>query len=90
MISVQTRISNPWSNRWASIFGRHGMLSQHRAWEFNVYKTNCLINVDLSITTHTDHAGVHLMLGLLGFELELHVYDTRHWNHDAKTWATYE
>jgi len=30
------------------------------------------------------------MLGLLGYDVELQFYDTRHWNYDANTWECYQ
>lgn len=89
MINFSVGISNPFSNRWGCLacksflFGKKGL-------ELNAYKTNTVVNVELRITTRCDHAGLHLMLGLLGYEVELHYYDTRHWNSETDTWEIYE
>ena len=59
------------------------------------------INFDLSIfyslfhfefraSWMTDHAGVSLWLGLLGFDVGLHFYDTRHWDYDNDRWEVCE
>ena len=36
----------------------------------------------------SDHAGIRLQFGLLGYEIELHIYDSRHWNIKTNTWET--
>ena len=36
----------------------------------------------------SDHAGIRLQFGLLGYEIELHIYDSRHWNYTTNTWET--
>jgi hypothetical protein len=36
-----------------------------------------------------DHAGVKLELGLLGYEIMIQLYDSRHWNYKTNTWETY-
>ena len=38
----------------------------------------------------TDHAGVSLWLGLSGFDVGLHFYDTRHWDYENNRWEVYE
>jgi len=32
-----------------------------------------------------DHAGVKLELGLLGYEIMIQLYDSRHWDHNTNT-----
>lgn len=89
MINLNISLSNPFSDRWGCIvtkffsFGKKGL-------ELNVYKTNTIVNAELHISTRCDHAGLHLMLGLLGYEAELHFYDTRHWDHENNCWEVYE
>jgi hypothetical protein len=57
--------------------------------EFNGYRTNYIINVNFHFKPVGDHAGARIMLGLLGYVVELHFYDTRHWDHNTNTWETY-
>lgn len=79
MIYFNFAITNPWSDRWKTILFKHGLFSQHKAWEFNVYETHHIIDVDFRLTTRTDHSGLNLMLGLFGYSVEFCFYDTRHW-----------
>jgi hypothetical protein len=30
------------------------------------------------------------MLGLLGYSVEFHFYDTRHWDFETNTWVKYD
>jgi hypothetical protein len=78
MINLNLNITNPWSNRWSILFCKNGLLAKHTAWEFNAYQTHHVIDFNFSLSFTGDHPGVFVMLGLLGYSLELSVYDTRH------------
>ena len=78
MINFNLHISNPWSNRWSTLFFRNGLLPNHKAWEFNGYNTHHLVEIDFRLSIKGDHPGLFVMLGLFGFALDLSVYDTRH------------
>lgn len=90
MINLQFNVSNPWSNTWTILWNKSKLLSKNKAVEFNGYRTNHIINVDLNFNPVGDHGGFHIMLGLFGYDVELHFYDTRHWNYDNNTWEYYE
>lgn len=89
MINFNFSISNPWSRRWKTLWCKHSLLSINKAVEFNGYKTNTIITVDFNLTFQTDHAGLRLMLGLFGYEVEVHFYDTRHWDNEKDSWNVY-
>jgi hypothetical protein len=78
MINFNFSIANPWSNRWQTIFFKNGLLPNHKAWEFNGYRTHHLLDINFSLSFTGDHPGVFFMLGLVGYSLELSVYDPRH------------
>ena len=78
MINLNFSISNPWSNRWHTLFFKNGLLPNHKAWEFNGYATHHFIDIDFRLSFTGDHPGVFVMLGLLGYSLEVSIYDTRH------------
>ena len=78
MINFNLSIINPWSDRWNTLFFKNGLLANHKAWEFNGYRTHHLVDVNFQLSFTGDHPGVFIMLGLLGYSLELSVYDTRH------------
>ena len=78
MINFNLDISNPWSQRWRTIFFKNGLLPNHKAWEFNGYLTHQVVDIDFRLSFTGDHPGMFVMLGLLGYSLELSIYDTRH------------
>jgi hypothetical protein len=90
MINLNFNIYNPWSNTWTILWNKSNFISKNKAWEFNGYRTNHIINVDFQFNPVGDHGGVRVMLGLFGFDIELHVYDTRHWDYETKDWQVYD
>jgi len=86
MIYFNFTIDNPWSDRWRTIWYKNGLLSRNKAWEFNGYKTNQIINLHFKLNFKGDHAGLQLELGLLGYDLEFSIYDTRHWDYEHDCW----
>jgi hypothetical protein len=89
MIYFNFQIQNPWSDRWNTIWYKSGLLSKYKAWEFNGYRTHHLIEFDTHLTFKGDHAGFHIMIGLFGYAVEFHIYDTRHWDHENNQWVDY-
>jgi hypothetical protein len=90
MIHFNFKISNPWSNRFNNLLSRNGKFSKHKAWEVNVYKTDSVISIFFSLNVKRDHAGVQLVLGVLGYECEANLYDTRHWDYENNCWRNYD
>ena len=89
MIHFNFTIDNPFSDRWTVMFFKNGTLPKHKAWEFNGYRTHQLIDASLRYTHKGDHAGLQITIGLLGYGLELGVYDTRHWDYETNDWKYY-
>jgi len=90
MINLNFTISNPWSSRWDILWSNRKLIGKNKAVEFNGYRTNHIINVDFNFKPAGDHAGARIMLGLFGFDVELHFYDTRHWDYTTNTWEVYD
>jgi len=86
MISFSFVIDNPFSKKWQVRYNRAGLFSAHKAWEFNTYTTHQLIDISGHWTIKGDHAGFRLMLGLFGYAVEFHTYDTRHWDCESNSW----
>jgi hypothetical protein len=82
MININFEITNPLSIRWSTMTMFSRKFSKNKAVEVNTYKTNDLFLFSFNWTTRCDHAGVRCCIGLLGYQLEIHQYDTRHWNDD--------
>jgi hypothetical protein len=89
MINLNFNIYNPWSSRWDILWNKSKLIGKNKALEFNGYRTNYIINADFNFKPAGDHAGARIMFGLFGFDVELHFYDTRHWDYDTNTWETH-
>jgi len=78
-----TRLSfnNIFNRGWSTPF-------KHKHFEIEVLQ-DCeyLLHFNFNWTTRCDHAGGKLQLGLFGYELMFHLYDSRHWDYHANTWA---
>lgn len=62
----------------------------NREVSFDITILYALFHFEFIIEWKTDHAGVSLWLGLLGFDVGLHFYDTRHWDYENNRWEVYE
>ena len=90
MINLNFNVYNPLSNTWTILWNKSRFIGKNKAVEFNGYRTNHIINVDLQFKPVGDHGGARIMLGVFGFDIELHFYDCRHWNYETKTWEVYD
>jgi hypothetical protein len=90
MFNIKFNIDNPFTDRFANLVNRSGRLTENKAWEFEILKANCIVNLSLDFTTQCDHAGLQFAFGLLGYEMCFKIYDTRHWDYQNKTWIKYE
>ena len=64
--------------RWNILKNWSGKLSKNWAWEFNTYATHSWLLLDTRVLTNGDHRGFFLMIGLLGYALDINIYDIRH------------
>lgn len=67
-------------------------LSKNKSLELQIYKTSFSDDLFcLSLDTNwigQDHAGPELEMGLFGFQVNLNIYDHRHWNYGQGNWET--
>lgn len=66
------------------------ILLDSRNIDFDLSIFYSLFHFEFRASWMTDHAGVSLWLGLLGFDVGLHFYDTRHWDYDNDRWEVCE
>lgn len=87
MISLQFNIRIPGSDRFHNIVCWSGSTPfQYKFWEVQVYKSADILDFFLRVTRKQDHAGIHIGLGLIGFNLEMQIYDSRHWHKETNAW----
>jgi hypothetical protein len=90
MIYLNLTIRNPWSDKFEIIAVRSVRLAKHKAWEFEIYRSDTIAELETKVSVREDHAGFMLGLGLLSYTARFQFYDTRHWNYDKKAWEIYE
>ena len=65
-----------------------GRLFKYKAWELeHTYYSPMLADIDLVWNKCTDHAGLAVTLGLLGYGISFRIYDTRHWDYARGIWV---
>jgi hypothetical protein len=92
MINLNFGIDMPWRTDkvWDILWNISRSVTKYKAWEFNGYRTGRFINVEFDLRFQGDHAGARVMLGVFGYETELHFYDMRHWDYDRHAWECYK
>ena len=88
MINLNFSINNPFSERFNIVAASGGLITDHKAWEANIYCTANIVKLTLVYSIKQDHAGLGIEFGLFGYECEFRIYDTRHWDNDNKCWET--
>jgi hypothetical protein len=90
MINFKFEIVNPWSSRFGNIFCHAGSTPiKNKFWEVQAMRTDDIVSLDFRITTHCDHAGVDLWLGLASYSINFRLYDARHWDYSRGQYCVY-
>ena len=83
ILNIRIEIKNPFDtwDYFRNLGCLHGMLFKYKAWELeHSYYSPMLVDADIRWRHRTDHAGVDITLGILGYGISFRIYDTRHWN----------
>lgn len=60
---------------------------------FEIQADNCgfkfELSFELSFTRRCDHAGFRFYINVLGYFLDIMVYDNRHWDEENDDWCDY-
>ena len=90
IFSLRTQIYLPFDH-FKNLGCISGRLSKHTAWELeHTYYSGSLLDIDTSLGIREDHAGFEITLGLFGYGVHFHIYDTRHWNNETNKWEVYD
>lgn len=89
MINFSFNIRNPWSNFFKVGYVCSNNLTKHKFWELQAMRTSDIVCFNLSFTVKQDHAGFNLEIGLFSFNINLAIYDHRHWDDKTKNWVKY-
>jgi len=91
VISFNFNISNPWSKRWKNVWCRaYDTPFKNKHIELEVIKDTSIVSGSLKLSTRTDHAGLYMDLGLLGYSFSFNFYDSRHWNYTDDRYFIYD
>lgn len=77
---------------WFSFWDKSIPLSKHKHFEIQVmWNPRLLVALELDFWTWSgfDHAGPRLNFALLGIEVNMSIYDSRHWDDDTDNWCIY-
>jgi len=90
MINVWLAVRNPFKvDPFRVVWFRDRQLTKNKIVELQIsrYAFNWLeLQLDLN-WRGTDHAGPWFMIGLFGWQLDIRMYDRRHWNYETNLWA---
>ena len=89
MIYLNLNIRNPWLDRFENVRNWTGKFIKNKWWEIEILKTDNFFRFEFQYTIRQDHAGVHLELGLLGWEFSCGIHDSRHWDYTSNSWEIY-
>lgn len=88
MVFLILKLENPFiKGKFQNIFCTYFKVYKHKFFEFQItYYSSLLLEAEFSWTFKQDHAGVNLILGILGFSLNFKLYDSRHWCYTTNSW----
>lgn len=98
MIELKFGMANPWpfsiGEDQPALFLRHWRLSTHKNFEIQLAHWSrksefFRIWIDAPLRGR-HHAGLNLEIGILGLDLMLNLYDSRHWDYENEVWEKYE
>ena len=96
MINFSFSIVDPWAkdkNNYKHFALWSKKLSTNWAAELQISKFSSYSLFEFRIATHwrgMDHAGPEIYFELFGYMFACKIYNTRHWDYETGTWATYE
>jgi len=87
IFSLRTQISLPFDH-FKNLGSISGLLGYNKAWELeHNYYSGSLFDIDVSFSIREDHAGFDFTLGLFGYGVHFHIYDTRHWDYEKNAYT---
>ena len=90
MIYFGFNITNPFSKRWTNVWNKvYPTPHPSKYIELEVFKDSTIISFSFKLATRTDHAGLTVDVGMLGYSFLFQFYDIRHWNAEAGRYYIY-
>ena len=94
MFEIRIDVTNPFVTRngYRNLINSHGSFNEHKHWEIEaIFNKDIILGFELG--THirgSDHAGPRLRISILCFELNINIYDSRHWSYENNRWVEYD
>jgi hypothetical protein len=90
MISFHFRISNPFKDKFKTVFDKNYILSENKNLEVECYRNSSILTFSLDFyPIRRDHAGLDFSIGLFTWEISFNFYDKRHWDDENNKWEEY-
>ena len=90
MINFSFNLSNPWSKRWTNVWCHtYDTPFKNKYLELEVIKDTSIVSFMFRFHTRTDHGGLYMDIGLLGYNFSANFYDSRHWNYETGQYFNY-
>ena len=90
IFSFRLELTNPF-DRWEffkNLGCISGKLTKNKAWELeHSFMSTMLVDADITWSHKRDHAGLSVTIGLLGYGVHFHIYDTRHWDYNTNAYT---
>jgi hypothetical protein len=91
MISFNFNLANPWSKRWANVWCRaYNTPFKNKHIELEVIKDASIVAFSFKLSHWSDHGGLYIDIGLLGYSVSFNFYDCRHWDYARGQWVSYD
>ena len=92
MFYLGFELQNPFAKEdWKSLYNEAWNVAKNKVFEVQTTRySRVLIDVNLRVSARTDHSGFCITLGLVGYSVICHYYDTRHWDEEKGQWCVYD
>lgn len=91
MINLNLRICFPFrKHQFYNLFCKTCHIYKHKYIEIQcMYVSQLFLGIGIDWSVNTDHAGVTAFIGLFGYECQITLYDSRHWDEENNDWYNY-
>jgi hypothetical protein len=91
MIYFGFNITAPRCNRFENLWSRtYNTPFKNKHIELEIIKDASIASFSFKLAHWTDHGGLYVDLGLLGYNFSFNFYDSRHWDYARGQWVSYE
>lgn len=81
MIYIAFSVSNPFSRFFSSVKDFVIPVSTHKTIDLSIYRITTIVGFSFSVSgSKQDHAGFSFSFELLGYGIDFHFYDNRHYS----------